>query len=193
MILGLCGSPRAKTTAYVLKRALRMLNVEGYETVFWGVQGKKIGFCRHCDYCIKEKNCVIEDSLQDLYPLLERSEAILIASPVYNGSISGQLKAVLDRTRALFAKNPEALKNKPGVAIAVGGDRAGGQELALLQIHSFYLLSGAIPLSGGAFGANLGASLWSKDTMEGIKQDEYGMKTLSKTITRLLKYLEKME
>jgi multimeric flavodoxin WrbA len=96
----------------------------------------------------------------------------------------------MDRTRALFAKNPNALKNKPGVSIAVGGDRAGGQELAIQQIQTFYTLSGAIIISGGAFGANLGASLWSMDSMEGIKQDEYGMKTLRKTIKRLIEYLE---
>jgi hypothetical protein len=82
------------------------------------------------------------------------------------------------------------LKSKPGVAIAVDGDRSGGQELALLQIHSFYLLSRAIPLSGGAISANLGASLWSKDSIEGIKEDEYGMKTLGKTKKNFINYLE---
>lgn len=191
MILGLCGSPRAQTTEYVLKKSLEMMSFEGYDTMLWGVRGKNIGFCIHCDYCLKEKICILNDSLQDLYLLLEDAEALVIATPVYNGAVSGQLKTVLDRTRALFAKNPDALKNKPGVAIAVGGDRSGGQEQALLQLHSFYLLSGAIPMSGGAMGANLGASLWSKDSMEGIREDEYGMKTLRKTMKRLMRYLEK--
>ncbi len=190
MILGLCGSPRARTTEYVLKKSLITLEDEGYDTVFWSVKGKKIGFCIHCDFCLKEKKCIIKDDIQDLYPMIEEAEAIIMATPVYNGGVSAQLKAVLDRTRALFSKNPEALKNKPCIAIAVGGDRAGGQELALLQLHSFYLLTEAIPLSGGAYGANLGASLWSKDSMEGIKQDKYGMKTVNKTVKHLIEYLE---
>jgi len=42
------------------------------------------------------------------------------------------------------------------MAIAVGGDRIGGQELAIQQIITFYILNGIIPVSGGSFGANLG-------------------------------------
>jgi multimeric flavodoxin WrbA len=190
MILGLCGSPRAKTTEYVLKEALKMLTDQGYDTLFWTVRGKKIGFCLHCDYCLRERKCIVQDDIQELYPLLEKADALIIASPVYNGGVSGQIKTVLDRTRALFAKNPDVLKNKPCLTIAVGGDRAGGQELAMLQIHTYYILSKAIPLSGGAYGANLGVSFWSMDSMEGIKRDEYGCKILRKSIKRIVDYLE---
>jgi len=49
MILGLCGSPRAMATEYVLKAALGMLQEKGFETIFWGVRGKKIEFCTHWD------------------------------------------------------------------------------------------------------------------------------------------------
>jgi multimeric flavodoxin WrbA len=55
MILGLCGSPRAMTTEYVLRAALGMLQEKEFEAVFWGVRGKKIGFCTHCDYCLMEE------------------------------------------------------------------------------------------------------------------------------------------
>jgi multimeric flavodoxin WrbA len=75
-------------------------------------------------------------------------------------------------------------RGKPGMAIAVGGDRAGGQELALQQIMTFYILNGALPISGGFFGANLGATFWSKDSLEGVKVDEEGFRTLKKTMRR---------
>jgi len=55
MILVLCGSPRAMTTEYVLRAALGMLQEKEFEAVFWGVRGKKIGFCTHCDYCLMEE------------------------------------------------------------------------------------------------------------------------------------------
>ena len=52
-------------------------------------------------------------------------------------------------------------------------------------------MSGAIPVSGGFFGANLGASFWSKDTLDGVKEDEEGFRGLEKTLKRLIKYMEK--
>ena len=190
MILGLCGSPRAMTTEYVLRAALDMLHENGHETVFWSVRGKNMEFCNHCDHCLKGGGCVFDDDVQALYPLLREAEALVIATPVYNGGVSAQLKAVMDRTRALLAQDKDALRDKPGIAIAVGGDRVGGQELALQQIQTFLTLNGAIHLSGGFFGANLGASLWSKDSMEGIREDEEGMRSMRKTVRRLIEYLE---
>jgi multimeric flavodoxin WrbA len=191
MILGVSGSPRNRATEYVLRQALNQLNLAGYETTFWGGRGKTFGFCNHCDYCLKGEGCVIDDDIQELYTLLEQADAYVFATPVYNGSVSGQLKAVMDRTRALFASNSKVLRYKPGFAIAVGGDRAGGQEHAIQQLLNYYTMSGAVPVSGGFFGANLGASFWSKDTLKGVKEDEEGFRTLDKSLKRLIKYMEK--
>jgi multimeric flavodoxin WrbA len=76
------------------------------------------------------------------------------------------------------------------MAIAVGGDRMGGQELAVQQIHTFYVLNGMIPVSGGFFGANLGATFWSHDTLEEAKKDDEGFRSLRKTVRRFAETLE---
>jgi len=193
MILAISGSPRAKTTKYVLIQAQKILDDLGYVMQQYAVRGREIGFCTHCDYCLEGKGCIIKDDLQELYPLLSKADAIIMASPVYNGGITAQLKAVMDRTRALFTTNLNVLRGKPGIAIAVGGDRSGGQELALQQIHTYYILNGMVSISGGVFGANLGASFWSKDNMEGIQVDEEGLKSLKKTLKNLVGYLEEIK
>lgn len=190
MILGLCGSPRAKATEYALREALRMLEERGFETVYWGVRGKRISFCTHCDHCLKREGCIQRDDVQDLYPLLEEAEGLVIATPVYNGGVSAQIKAVMDRTRALLAKDPSVLRGKTGTAIAVGGDRSGGQELAIQQILTFYTLNGVLAVGGGAFGANLGATFWSKDTLEGAMGDDEGLRSLRKTMRRFAEHVE---
>lgn len=190
MILGLCGSPRAKTTEYVLRKALEMLEEQGFETEFYTVRGKDLGFCIHCDHCLKGKGCILQDDMQGLYPLMEEAEGFIIATPVYNGGVSAQTKAVMDRTRALLAADPEVFRGKAGVAIAIGGDRSGGQELAIQQIITFYTLNGVLTLSGGFFGANIGAAFWSQDTMEGIVADEEGFRGLRKTIKRFSEFLK---
>lgn len=110
MILGICGSPRKMATEYVLKEALDMLNGMGFNTEFFTVRGKEIGFCTHCDYCLKNKECIQKDDMFELYNLFKKSKRIIFASPVYNGGVSAQLKAVMDRCRALVAKDRNFFK-----------------------------------------------------------------------------------
>lgn len=181
MILGISGSPRNMATEHILGEALKMLAGRGLKTVQFTVRGKQIAPCRHCDYCLKNGVCVVKDDMHQLYPLIREARGLVIATPVYNGSMSAQTKIVIDRTRAALAANPKALKLLPGMAIAVGGDRMGGQELTLQQIHAFFILNGMIPVSGGFFGANLGATFWSRDTLEGAKEDLEGFRSLRKT------------
>ncbi len=192
-ILGICGSPRKQSTDYVLNEALKMLEDKEFETNFFGVRGKNISPCRHCDYCIRKGECIIKDDMYEVYPLLTSADGIIMATPIYNGGLSAQLKAIMDRCRALGAVDYDFLRNKVGMAITVGGDRIGGQELAIQQIFTFYILTGAIPISGGAFGANLGANFWSQDTLEGVKEDEQGFKSLRKTVKRFANFLENFE
>lgn len=191
--MGICGSPRKQSTDYVLNEALRMLEERGFDTEFFGVRGKNIGPCMHCDYCMREGECIQKDDMYEVYPLMTEAEGIIMATPIYNGGLSAQLKAIMDRTRALGAVDYNFLRNKVGMAITVGGDRSGGQELAIQQIFTYYILTGTIPVGGGAFGANLGANFWSQDTLEGVKQDEEGFKSLRKTVKRFGNFLKNFE
>jgi len=189
MILGISGSPRKMATEHILNEALKMLEEKGFATELFTVRAKNIGPCRHCDFCLKNKECIVKDDMYQLYPLIREAEGYVFATPVYNGSMSAQTKIVIDRTRATLAADPKALRYKPGMAIAVGGDRMGGQELALQQIHTFYVLNGMLPVSGGFFGANLGATFWSRDTLEGAISDEEGFRSLRKTVRKFAKTL----
>ena len=193
-LLGICGSPRNQATEFSVKYALSYASEKfGFKTEFWTVRGKKIGFCTHCDYCIREKKgCVQKDDLQDLYPKLENAKYLLFGTPIFQGNLSAQLKAVIDRCRALVAKKHEVFWNKYGIALAVGGDRNGGQEPAIRTILDFYIQNGIITVSGGAFGANLGACLWSKDLgKKGIEKDEEGLRTIKKVVNKMAKLKEK--
>jgi multimeric flavodoxin WrbA len=190
MIIGICGSPRKQATEYVLEQALIMLQEKGLETKLWSVHGKWVDYCAHCDYCLKNKACVVQDDVQELYALLTGAQGIIFASPVYNGGVSAQTKAVMDRMRAVVAADKNFFKGKIGMGIVTGGDRNGGQEFALMQIHNFFIINGMIPVGGGFFGANLGATFWSKDTLEGVKLDEEGFRSLKKTTKRFAEYVD---
>ncbi|MCW4033900.1 MAG: NAD(P)H-dependent oxidoreductase, partial [Candidatus Bathyarchaeota archaeon] len=63
MIVGVCASPRNGATEHVLREALSMLQQMGFETKFFTVRNKQIGFCKHCDYCLVHKECIVKDDM----------------------------------------------------------------------------------------------------------------------------------
>ena len=191
LLLGICGSPRKQGTDFAVQYALNYAAEKfNFKTEFWTVRGKTIKFCVHCDYCIREKKgCMQVDNMTELYPIIEKAKFLLFGTPVFQGNLSGQLKTIMDRCRALVAMNPKVFTGKIGIALAVGGDRSGGQEIAIRSILDFYQQNHIISVSGGAFGANLGASLWSNDKGKtGIEQDEEGLRTIRKVIKRLAEF-----
>jgi multimeric flavodoxin WrbA len=115
------------------------------------------------------------------------ADAWIIGTPVYQGTVSAQTKTIMDRCRAIVARDQKIFLNKVGMGIADGGDRIGGQEPAIQTILNFYVINEMIPIGGGSFGANLGGTFWSKDNgVEGVSEDLEGMKSLRKTLTKLI-------
>jgi multimeric flavodoxin WrbA len=189
-LFGICGSPRKGATDYIVQEALKYAK-EKYdaETEYFSAMGKKLNFCIHCDYCIREKKgCIHSDDMLEVYEKLKWADALIIGTPVYQGTVSGQIKVIMDRCRAIAAQDKDFILNKPGAAIAVGGDRIGGQEPAIQSILNFYIINEALPVGGGSFGANLGGTFWSKDRgAKGAEEDREGLKSMRKTVNRLVK------
>ncbi len=187
-VFGICASPRNGTTEYVLTQALEKLNCE---TVMFSCHGKDLKPCLHCDYCLENKKCIILDDMGEVYENLQSADGIILATPVQSGSISANLSIIMDRTRALEAIDYNILRGKIGMSIAVGGDRTGGQDFAHLSNITYFMIHGIIPVSGGPFGSNLGASFWSQDSIEEIKKDDYGMESLDRTLVEFENFLNK--
>ncbi len=189
-LFGISGSPKKGATDFIVQEALRYAKEKyGAETEYFSAMGKKLNFCIHCDYCIREKKgCIHEDDMAQVYEKLKWADVLMIGTPVYQGTLSGQTKVIIDRCRAIAAQKPNFILNKPCAALATGGDRIGGQELAIQAILNFYVINEALPVGGGSFGANLGGTFWSKDMgAEGAKEDEEGLKSMRKTVNRLMK------
>ena len=190
-VFGICASPRSSTTEHVLKCALNNLNEDNFETEIFTCRGKDIKPCMHCDYCLENKECIIKDDMHDVYESLLNSDGIILATPVQSGGISSNLSVIMDRTRALEAVDYNILRGKIGMSIAVGGDRTGGQDFAHLKNITYFMIHGIIPVSGGPFGSNLGASFWSHDSLDEIKKDKYGMESLERTLNEFENFLNK--
>jgi multimeric flavodoxin WrbA len=55
--------------------------------------------CTGCNACRKRvnKDCMIKDDMQTIFPILREADIIVIASPVYFYGLSARLKAIIDR------------------------------------------------------------------------------------------------
>ena len=190
-VFGICASPRNGTTEYVLKEALKILESHDFETEIFTCHAKDLKPCLHCDYCLENKKCIIQDDMGEVYKNLQDADGIILATPVQSGSVSSNLSIIMDRTRALEAIDYNLLRGKIGMSIAVGGDRTGGQDFAHLSNVTYFMIHGIIPVSGGPFGSNLGASFWSQDSIDEIKKDTYGMESLNRTLLEFEKFLNK--
>ena len=74
---------------------------------------KEIKGCLACEYCHTKGHgaCVQKDDMQEVYTLLQETDMLVIASPIYYHGISGQLKCVIDRFySAAYPSKPSRLK-----------------------------------------------------------------------------------
>ena len=72
-----------------------------------------------CEYCHTEGHgqCIQQDDMQQVYPLMEEMDMLVIASPIYYYGYSGQMQCALNRIYAL--DKPKNLK-KTALMLAAG-------------------------------------------------------------------------
>lgn len=64
--------------------------------------GGNIYGCRGCGACQLGGKCVIDDDMQAAYPLFDSCDTLVMVSPLYFWTLSGQIKLFFDR---LYAKS----------------------------------------------------------------------------------------
>lgn len=87
----------------------------------------KINHCTQCDYCWSTGQCIFKDDMQEMYKLLDESDYVVLASPVYFNSVNGMSKAMIDRCQRYYGikfsygREKIEIKNKVGIFITTGG------------------------------------------------------------------------
>ena len=181
-IVGVVCSPRlGGNTEILVKEALNSVKELGSNTQLITLSGKQINPCEHCGDCYTTGNCSIEDDMQDIYPHLLSADGIIIGSPVYFWSVTGQAKIFMDRTYSLRYPTYR-LEGKVGGAIAVAGKRGQVQTLAL--INTFYLGQRMIPIHLGVDGKASKKSEIIEDIQAMTAAGHLG-KSMVKLITKL--------
>ena len=128
-ILILNGSPRPNgNTAAMAAPFAKGARENGHQVDVINVCRKKIAGCLACEYCHKkdsghERQCVQQDDMQEVYPLLDEAEMIVLASPVYYHSFSGQLQCAVNR---IYALDKSKHLKKAALILSSGSDHVYG-------------------------------------------------------------------
>ncbi len=123
------GSPRPEgNTALALKTVGAELEAVGINTELVQIGAKAVSGCIHCGMCLKnmDKKCALKkDVVNDIIPLMEQADGIVLGSPVHFVGMSGNMKGFLDRAFFVSMANGGLFRNKVGASVAAVR-RAGG-------------------------------------------------------------------
>ena len=181
--IAIVGSPRKKGNTEILTRhALKAIEEEGIATELVSLAGLEIKPCTACMVCKKEERCSLDDDLFPIYLKMKESDGIILASPVYFGSATALIKALMDRTGYIAHFNGRVFDRRVGGSLVVA--RRAGQNFTFAQLNYWFQIMGCfVP----------GSTYWNMAFRHGkgeVSQDEEGLKTawnFGKNLAFLLK------
>ncbi len=184
-VIAIVGSPRKNgNTEIITKHALRAIDEEGVETDLIRLAGLDVQPCNACMACKEDNACSIKDDVPAIYDRMKHADGIILASPVYFGSATAMLKALMERTGYLARNQGDALQRKIGGPIVVAR-RAGHNFIYAQLMYWFTILGMVVP----------GSSYWTiafgREKGE-VQKDDEGMRSawnFGKNIAWLVKGL----
>lgn len=124
-VLGINGSPRiGGNTDILLDKVLEGARSKGAQIEKVVLNTLKFSPCQECEEIRDNGTCIIEDGLQPLYRKVEEIDAIILASPIFFGSLSAQTKMMIDRFQCAWrakymSKKDIFKKRRKGAFISV--------------------------------------------------------------------------
>ncbi|MFH1091108.1 MAG: flavodoxin family protein [Pseudomonadota bacterium] len=202
-IVGLSASPVKDSNAHLfLKQALEphLARDDAQITLIEAGQ-LRIEDCTHCNHCLLKQTpdrlCSVEDDMLQIYQALIPADALILATPVYFGRLSGYMARIIDRLRAVHYGQACAgrMKNKVGAGLAVAWYRHGGLETTLMTLAQAFFTLDMIVAAPGCFGGMGVTSLGGDGTFDvkdrhQVLKDEYGISLARRTVDRVFELVE---
>ena len=186
--IAICGSPRAKgNTEILLQRCLERLAEAGLDTEYITLRGKTIEPCRACAVCYKKKDgtCSVKsDDFHQVFEAMKTADIIVVGSPVYFGSATPQMMALLDRAGYVSRANGNLFSRKLGGPITVA--RRAGQNFTYAQLLYWYTINDMIVA---------GSSYWNMAIGRGrgdVQDDAEGLATVDRFAENLAWLAERL-
>lgn len=175
-------------TAFLLNEVLRHCEEGGAKTELLSVHDAildaKHPFCVSCTVPC-QRMCYQGTKLEEVFEKVTKADFVLFGSPVYFGSMTAQLKAFFDKTRAI--RNDKLWLGKPMAAVAVGASKYGGQEHTIEHIQACAFVSG-MTVIGNSSGLSMGH--FGLAAQKPAKEDEYAIREAKSLAKRILECIE---
>lgn len=130
-ILVLNGSPRSGgNTAGLIDSFAKGAEKSGNTVTVMDLQKLNIHPCIGCCKGGKDANspCVQKDDMDKIYPVYKEADIIVLASPLYYWTISGQLKCAFDRLFAVAECNEDYKNPKKDAVLLMAAEGNGFEE-----------------------------------------------------------------
>lgn len=143
-IVCLLGSPRTGSNSTIIaKRFIDTAEKLGATAKTYTLNSLKYRGCQACMGCkTKSETCVLKDDLAEVLAAIQECDVLLMASPVYFGEVSSQLKAAIDRLysflRPDYATNPNPVRLAPGKRFVVALAQGDPDETSFTDIFPRY-------------------------------------------------------
>ena len=139
--IAIVGSPRKNgNTEIIARHTLKAIEEEGIETELIPLAGLNIQGCNACQACAKQEACPIDDDVFPIYQKMKAADAIILASPVYYGSATALIKALMERAGFIGRSQGRIYAGKVGGALVVA--RRAGQNFTFAQLTLWFQILG---------------------------------------------------
>lgn len=172
-------------TKTLIKEALKAAEENGAETEIITLRDKEIKPCDACLSCRKTKECRIKDDFQQIFQKMVEADGIIIGSPVYFGSATSQVKALIDRAGYLSIAKKRIFERKVGGPVVVA--RRAGQNFTFAELLFFFLHQGMIVPGSTYWNIAFG---WKRGE---VTEDEEGIKTVRNFGERVVWLIKKIK
>ena len=136
-VLLINGSPNAKGCTYTaLSEVECTLQAEGIATELVHIGNRDIRGCIACYKCAEQGHCVFNDAVNELAPMFEAADGLVVGSPTYYAGPNGTLTNLLDR---LFFSTPFSKRMKVGAAVCSA--RRGGTTATFDRLNKYFTIS----------------------------------------------------
>ena len=185
--IGIVGSPRRNGNTEILTgHTLKAIAEEGLDTELIRLADLDIRPCNACMACQDEEHCPINDDFFPIYIKMKEAEAIILASPVYFGSATALLKALMERAGYIARHNGRLFTGKVGGPITVA--RRAGHNLAFSQLLLWFFINGITVPGSTYWNVGVAGAGGARDA----EDDEEGLATVTNFANNMVKVMKKL-